>query len=1310
MCASYHLHASANNTESIAHYRAIPIYLSSNQSLTFTRYSIQDSLGYLWISSGQGILRYNGYEYENFELRHLNDEIEFSLAYLYIDKEGQLWAGNRGLYKFNDKQQQFEKATALINRAIYDIEEDNKNNLWITGEDLGLTKFNKNTFESEQIIFPDGYDATPRFISSVQFDEKQNLLWVVSEKGIYTYNPLLQEATKINTSLDAYFGSFIVRDISLDSENSTLYIATPRGLLSIDTNTYQSKVIVHTQVTASFTNHFTTTYLDSNNRLWVGLEKDGLCVLHNKTKQFNCLKSSFKQANKLPFATVEDIFEDDNGSLWLSMNNLGLVRITPKLEIFERLIQKVGFPPANYFPHTNNGVITENNEIWFATDGGGINIYDPIKNTLENLSHDVNDANSLPTNSIITLAKDSQGNIWGGTWGGGIFKVNPITKIVTRYQHDPDLPEHATLASNDIFSLEFDKNNGLWISVWGKGLQYLSSDRTKFTTYNARHNNEKIGLQSSDITDMFLFDDKLFITGEGGIEVFDTETKEFEFLFTDSSPGFKDVHVHSLQQVLVGTRNGLVSFNYLTKARTTYTDKDGLPSNEVNYSYLSESGSIWAATTNGIAILRPGNEVFVSYTSQSGLADDKTSSHGEFLEFNNQLYIPTESGVSIVNNTSIFTDDFLPKTHISKINIENDASARTIIKGYQQDIEEPISLKYGFTKLEIHFSSLSYVFPQSNKYKYRLVGWNDDFYETDALQRSATYSNLPAGDYTFEVISAGNNGRWNNTGDSIRLFVAPAWYLTWWAIIFGILLLISLILFAFRWRLALTIKRQNELSKSVETKTKQINSYAKKLENKRQELEKLNVELENRVKERTVELELEINERKSIESKLYHMAFHDSLTELTNRQWVIARIKELIQKCHENQIKGYGVLFLDGDRFKHINDSYGHSFGDNLLIEVSKRLSDLLNDSQYPSRLGGDEFTVIFENNGDQAELERLGQLIVTAFKAPFNIDRNVVYFNVSIGILQCDKRYTSVPLVLRDADIAMYRAKELGKGTYRLFDQEMRETKLELAELETSLHKAIDEESFYLVYQPIINLKTRQIDGFEALIRWEHPNRGHISPEIFIPIAEETGLISKIGAWVLQQACNAVVSWHDNDNIHIKPSISVNLSFKQLIESQFLPILDNAIASSGLPHEYLKLELTETVLIENNDNIRLVLDTIKQRKIQLAIDDFGTGYSSLSYLSDLPVQHIKIDRSFIDAIDEKVPEEERLDALQIVNSTIALSHGLRKKVTAEGVETQSQLAFLIAGGCDFAQGYYIDKPLKPELAEARLKEGYNLP
>lgn len=469
----------------------------------------------------------------------------------------------------------------------------------------------------------------------------------------------------------------------------------------------------------------------------------------------------------------------------------------------------------------------------------------------------------------------------------------------------------------------------------------------------------------------------------------------------------------------------------------------------------------------------------------------------------------------------------------------------------------------------------------------------------------------------------------------------------------------------------------------------------------------------------------DITERKRTEEDLHRNAFYDGLTELPNRALFMDRMEHALARAKRHPNYLFAVLFLDIDRFKVVNDSLGHAVGDQLLKSVAERLENCLRPGDTAARLGGDEFTLLLDDISDIEDATRVADRFQQELAKPFSLDGNDVFSSCSIGIVLSGERgrallYDKPEDLLRDADTALYRAKGLGRARHQVFDESMHARAVSVLRLEADLRKALERHELCAFYQPIVSLATKRTASFEALVRWESPERGLVSPGEFIPLAEETGLIIPIDQWMLRQACFQMQAWQeeaemsgddnaassngsarpDSDSLVMPElTISVNLSSRHFSRSDLPLHLTEVLRDTGLNPNQLRLEVTESVILDNLDSAAAILQELKSLGVQLSIDDFGTGYSSLSYLHRLPLDILKIDQTFISRLD--LPDGNA----EIVRTIITLAHNLEMRVVAEGIETVAQLDILQSLGCDYGQGYFFARPLRSDKATTFLME-----
>jgi len=445
---------------------------------------------------------------------------------------------------------------------------------------------------------------------------------------------------------------------------------------------------------------------------------------------------------------------------------------------------------------------------------------------------------------------------------------------------------------------------------------------------------------------------------------------------------------------------------------------------------------------------------------------------------------------------------------------------------------------------------------------------------------------------------------------------------------------------------------------------------------------------------------VDVTEEKSWEERIQHLAHYDPLTDLPNRALFEDRLRHSLERARRHQ-KQVALLFIDVDNFKNINDSFGHQVGDQFLQAVAGRLTACLRKEDTVARLGGDEFTVILEDTHHAQDAVIVAQKIFKALSEPFSLQGQEVFATASMGIALYPQDADNPVDLAKNADTAMYRAKEQGKNIYQFYTAEMVTQALKRLAMEASLRRALERQEFLLHYQPQVDLKTGQIIGMEALVRWQHPELGLVSPAEFIPLAEETGLIVPLGHWVLRTACAQNKKWQDAGFPPL--CMAVNISGRQLKEETFPEMVRQVLQETGLDPSYLELEITESILMDSVESALERLSHLKSLGVKISIDDFGTGYSSMSYLKQFPIDKLKIDSSFV----RDIPHDP--DDVAINAAIIAMAHNLRLAVIAEGTATAEQLRFLREKNCDQMQGFFFSRPLPAEEFTGLLQEGKRL-
>lgn len=881
--------------------------------------------------------------------------------------------------------------------------------------------------------------------------------------------------------------------------------------------------------------------------------------------------------------------------------------------------------------------------------------------------------------------------------GGGLNRLDPNTGDVLRITRDSAAPPDKMLSEDNIYRVVAHEDGRLLLGTGFSGLQIYDPETQTFITHTPNESQQN-SIHTRMINDIERADkDHYWVAGYKGIEKFNITTGQWSHPAVTIYDAIWDIHTAADGWLWLATGNGLVRFNPINNDIIRFTMDDGLPDNYLIGIEQDSLGDLWISTRKGIARFSPNSKRVEVFDQADGLASMQHNRLAHEKTHDGKLLFGGQHGLSMFDPLEMPYNVHAPTLHWEHLSVNQELQTpqhSPWLTGVLDDMSA-LTLPYSAREIQIGFVGTNLVAPANNKYQYRLLGQYDDWRSPSPKQRFVSLHNLAPGEYQLQLLGRNNDGVWTGEPKTLDLTILPPWWQTWWAYaLFAACWVAVLYLFSL-WRLQKSLQQKQQLESVVAEQTHRLKSA-------NSAISLLNSELEQRVNQRTLELSKEIEERKESEEKANYIAYHDTLTSLFNRSWLLKKLASYFKDRSIHQ-KPFALLFIGGDRFRRINDTYGHRIGDLLLLATANRLTKLCPNHGYLARLGSDEFAFFLEHT-HHSEVERLATNIVHAFDDKIVIERLQFNFSVSIGYVLAGHHYTEPTQVLRNANIAMQKAKERGRGQYQAFDEQMLQAALEKVALEDDLKYAVIHQQFSLAFQPIVAIDNSYIRGFEALIRWTHPDRGFVPPDQFIPLAETNGLIHEIGLWVFEQSCIQQTLWH---SLHpdCKPMMSVNLSPVQLDSADFLPCIKRILERTSANPRYIKFEITETALLRYTEAVDNILDALRELGIVLAIDDFGTGYSSLGYLDKLPVQVLKIDRSFTNGLQPETTDHGN-GANEIVKATIALAHNLNMHVVAEGIETVEQLQLLASYDCDYGQGYYIARPM-PAAEATKFLQGY---
>ncbi|HMW48322.1 MAG TPA: EAL domain-containing protein, partial [Cellvibrionaceae bacterium] len=1035
--------------------------------------------------------------------------------------------------------------------------------------------------------------------------------------------------------------------------------------------------------------------------IWIGTEKMGVFRHDPTTDQFELYPASAFDALRFPPATIASIYEDPEGTMWFVCGQQGVVSVNRHLQKFKSF--RHSFDSDNSLGFNRVSGLFEDSKgfIWIGTDGNGVDRFNPTTFEFTHFRHNPDDPETLASNAVLAIAEDSHGTIWLGTWAGGLNRLDPATGKVKRYLHDPAAKEGQSIAENHVMRIHIDNHDRLILAGVASGLQIFDPANGHFQAFTPNGKDASKGIQNYFINDIIpTADGSFWLGGYQTLERFSPATGYSLVPDLAINKGVLDLHQDKNGLLWIATNAGLYRFNPTRNEVIPFTAADGLRDDFIVGIEQDSLDYLWLATRNGLVRMEQTSRAIDTFDELDGLAGSDFNRFSHLTTRAGLMYFGTDKGISFFDPLHIPRNEYAPHIHFTQLQVNQQVQqlGKSPWLARAFDLTQQLTLPDWADDIKITFAATNLVMPAKNRYRYRLLGKSDEWIDaTD--QHSAQYSNLSPGQYRFQVIAANNDGVWTGTTRELIITILPAWWQTWWAYCLYAALFVASIQGFSMLRLHLSTQRRKTLEHLV-------NEQTGKLKEANRAISQLNSQLEQRVAQRTRDLQAEVEERKESEAKVTYIAYHDILSGLHNRAWLLHHLDSLLTAAHTNHdAPPFALLFIGGDRFRAINDTYGHQTGDKLLILAAEKLREICPHPMQLARLGSDEFAVVIDQLNERSFAQQLAETIVNAFKEPIALDQLRLTLNVSVGYVIAGERYIDATQVLRDANIAMQKAKDRGRGISQEFDAEMLQQMLDQTALEADLKLALSRNEFSVVFQPIMRLSSMKAAAFEILIRWQHPSRGMVPPDRFITMAESSGLIFDIGLWVLEQACQQLTLWKTTWPDQQLPIVAVNLSPIQLEREDFLTRIEQIFQRTQIDPHQIEFEITESALMRQTNTVTSTLHELRQRGIQLGIDDFGTGYSSLSYLDKLPVQILKIDRSFINALTQN--NQINNNTSEIVRATIALAHNLKMSVVAEGVETAEQLALLQSYGCDYGQGYYFARPLLAQDATAKLAQNF---
>ncbi len=1255
--------------------------------------------GFIWIATQEGFVRFDGQEFVTYDKTTYPQIISnFSMS-IRGTKDGTLYVGtvDGGLIRMRGKRiDVLTRANGLPSNSIKVLLEARDGALWI-GTDAGLARLSDGHITSVPA------SQLPSPVITALAEDTVGTIWAGTEGGVVT----IKDGTVIRRRAEYGFPSHVVQSLAAARDGSIWMATDGGGLLHYDGR----HIRTYDQRSGLPSLHLSAVYEDREGTIWIGTQDAGFGRLLDGRVEFDAQTTHFP---------VTSFFEDGEGSLWIG--EIGGLR-----QLSEGAI--VTFARAQGLPDDDvKSVTARNGSLWFATRAG----VSELSGTPPVIRQP-----TLAISAVLSNLAARDGSLWIGTADAGVRQIDAgRTKT---YQMNDGLPSNAVLA------LFEDHLGAIWVGT-SAGLARIA---------NGRIDSQVLGFPAQSVSSIAESRDGAVWIGmhEGGVARRSAAGVVESFTVKNglSSNAVLAVHEDSQGAMWVGTMGGGLN-RYLNGKFAAITVRNGLPDDSVLAILEDRRGNLWMSSNKGIfrapiadlnavADGKRSRLISVLYGQTDGMDNRECNGGTQPVAAQGaggKLWFATTGGVALLDPDRAIRGGSIGAVQIQQVLVDH------------AKLAAGADVPPGQHAVEFHYTSPTFSAPDRLRFRYKLEGFDTDW--TDAQgRRIAYYTNVPPGAYTFLVRVVNREGE-ASAPAAAQLVVKPYFYQrpVFWA--FLAIAVVAAAWAAHRWRIRVirasadrfkllfdrnlagvyragidgrvldcndaglrilglsSVEEANALSifdfyatpaeaedlvrrvradgavSSVETCLRRADGATIWVLQ--------NVSLGDTAGKEILEATLiDLTERKRAEEQIRYLAYHDALTGLPNRTLFKDRLSLAVAHA-ERRGRQAAVLFLDLDRFKVINDTLGHTIGDHLLRGMGERLKGGVRDEDSVARVGGDEFAILLMDLLRPADAMSVAQKILEIVSRPITVDGHELFTTCSIGISMSPADGVDAETLLKNADNALYRAKEAGKNNYQLCTPSMTKFAAERLALENALRQAIDRNEFVVVYQPQYDLATRKLTAVEALLRWDRPGVGTVGPADFIATAEESRLIIPIGELVVDRALQQAKAWGEEFPIRV----AVNVSAAQFRPRYLVRTIRDALKEHSVDPRRLEIEITESTAMQNPVVTAEILEELKKLGVSIVIDDFGIGHSSLNYLKRFPIDGLKIDRTFVEDMVSDASDAG------IVSAIIAMAHALNLRVTAEGVETAEQLAFLESRGCEFIQGYLVGRPAPADAITEALR------